>query len=203
MMKLLAAGASPYVRKARITAKMKGLDGQIDLVAPDSSEIDALRARNPLSKIPILLLDDGTAIYDSHIICEYLDSLVASPVLFPGDGAARWEMLTRASMADGMIDAALLLVYEKRYRPEDKWVQDWIDMQQSKIDRTLDLLEASPPMWNLNPDYSHITIAAALGYLDFRHEGKWRASKPKTVDWLAQFSEAVPAFAETAPPADA
>ena len=203
MMKLLAAGPSPYVRKARITAKMKGLDGQLEVVSPDAAEADAMRARNPLAKIPVLLLDDGAAIFDSHVICEYLDSLVAAPVLFPGDGMARWEMLTRASLADGMIDAALLLVYEGRYRPQDKWVQDWIDMQQAKIDQGLAHFEAAPPTWNRNPDYSHITLAVALGYLDFRHDGKWRQSNPKLVDWLNTFSETVPAFSETMPPAGA
>lgn len=199
MMKLLTAGPSPYVRKVRMTAKLKGLDGQISLIAPDAADIDALRGRNPLGKVPILLLDDGGAIYDSHVICEYLDAQVASPVLFPGDGEARWRTLTLAAMGDGMLDAALLLVYEKRYRPEDKWVQSWVDMQHAKIDTALAVLEAAPPEWQLNPDYGHVTIAAALGYLDFRHEGKWRANNPKMVDWLDRFAAAVPAFEETTP----
>lgn len=202
-MKLLAAGASPYVRKVRILAKMKGLDSQIELIAPDDSQIDSYRAQNPLGKIPILLTDKDGPIHDSHVICEYLDSQVALPVTFPGDGQARWQMLTRASMADGILDAALLLVYEGRYRPEDKRVQSWVDMQQAKIDTALALFEASPPTWNANPDYSHITLAAALGYLDFRHGGKWRANCPNLVAWLDKFAAAVPAFEETAPPPNA
>lgn len=202
-MKLLAAGASPYVRKVRLTAKLKGLDSQIELIAPDHASIDALRAQNPLGKIPILLTEKDGAIYDSHVICEYLDAQVALPVLFPGDGQARWQMLTRAAMADGMLDAALLLVYEGRYRSEEMRVQSWVDMQQAKIDAALSQLEAAPPEWTANPDYSHITIASALGYLDFRHGGKWRANHPNMVGWLDKFAAAVPAFAETAPPPNA
>ncbi|MEM7748246.1 MAG: glutathione S-transferase N-terminal domain-containing protein, partial [Pseudomonadota bacterium] len=108
-MKLLAAGASPYVRKVRMTAKLKGLDSHIELISPDHASIEEFRAQNPLAKIPILLTEKDGAIYDSHVICEYLDSQVALPVLFPGDGQARWQMLTRAAMADGVLDAALLL----------------------------------------------------------------------------------------------
>lgn len=200
-MKLLAAGASPYVRKARLTAALKGIDDQLEMVSPDAPEISALRARNPLSKIPILLLDNGQAIYDSHVICEYLDSIAPSPILFPREGAARWQTLTLASLADGMLDAALLLVYEGRYRPKGMRVQGWVDMQNAKIDTALDFLEAAPPQWAAHPDYGHITVAAALGYLDFRHEGRWRAAHPAMVEWLKCFESAVPAFAETAPTA--
>ncbi len=201
MMKLLSAGGSPYLRKVRITAKMKGLDGQIELIQPDNPDIAALRARNPLNKIPVLLLDDGSAIFDSHVICEYLDAQVADPVLFPGESTARWQMLTRAALGDGMLDSALLLVYEGRYRPDEMRVQSWVDMQQQKIDTAVAYLEAAPPEWSAHPDYSHITIASALGYLDFRHGGKWRETSPKMVAWLERFRAAVPAFDETAPPA--
>ncbi|MEM8971512.1 MAG: glutathione S-transferase family protein [Pseudomonadota bacterium] len=202
-MKLLAAGASPYVRKVRMTAKLKGLDSHIELISPDHASIEEFRAQNPLAKIPILLTEKDGAIYDSHVICEYLDSQVALPVLFPGDGQARWQMLTRAAMADGVLDAALLLVYEGRYRPEEMRVQAWVDMQQAKIDTAIAQLEAAPPEWGANPDYSHITIAAALGYLDFRHGGKWRANNPNMVAWLDKFAEAFPAYGETAPPPNA
>ncbi|MGI9520285.1 MAG: glutathione S-transferase family protein [Hyphomicrobiaceae bacterium] len=198
-MKLLSAGPSPYVRKVRITAALKGLAAHMSVLSADSPELGELRARNPLSKIPILVLDSGEVIFDSHVICEYLDAQVAAPVLFPAEGAARWEMLTRAAIADGMLDAALLLVYEKRYRPEEKWVQSWMDMQQAKIDKAVGHLEANPPVWDRNPDYSHITIAAALGYLDFRHGGAWREENPKMVEWLENFAGAVPAYQETAP----
>ena len=201
MMKLLAAGASPFVRKVRLTASMKGLSGQLEVIEPDDPNIEQLKARNPLGKIPVLLRDDGTTIFDSHVICEYLDALAAAPVLFPGDGEARWAMLTRAALADGILESGVLIVYETRYRPSDKYVESWVAMQQAKIDAALGQLEAAPPEWNDHPDYGHITVAAALGYLDFRQEGRWRAAHPKMVQWLEEFRRAVPGFDETAPPA--
>lgn len=133
------------------------------------------------------------------MICEYLDSLKAAPQMFPVSGPERWRTLTLGALADGILDAALLLVYEKRFRPEDKHVQGWIERQQSKIDRALDQLELAPPAWGASPDYGHMSLAAALGYLDFRHEGKWRAKHPKLVAWLDRFAKAVPAFEATRP----
>jgi len=198
-MKLLFAGPSPYVRKVNMTAEVKGLSSEIELVASDAPGSDALRAQNPLGKIPVLLRDDGPAIFDSHVICEYLDSLNPNHPLFPREGAARWATLTMAAMADGMLDAALLLVYEGRYRPESMRVDAWVEMQQKKIDTALALLESSPPAWSSNPDYGHLTIAAALGYLDFRHGGRWREGHPNMVAWLDAFADAVPAFGMTMP----
>src|SRR5690606_21793 len=103
------------------------------------------------------------------------------------------------ALADGILDAALLLVYEKRFRPEDKWVETWMQRQQVKIDTALDWLERAPPAWSGHPDYGHITLACALGYLDFRHGGHWRAGHPSMVAWLDRFDAEVPAFAETRP----
>ncbi|MBT6697048.1 MAG: hypothetical protein HOB12_15445, partial [Gemmatimonadales bacterium] len=142
-------------------------------------DIAQLRARNPLGKVPILFTDDDATLFDSQVICEYLDSLVPAPRLFPADGPARWQALTLGALADGILESALLLVYEGRYRPEDKHVQSWMDMQQDKIDTALRTLEASPPHWDDAPHYGHATLACALGYLDFRHGGHWRAAYPE------------------------
>jgi glutathione S-transferase len=120
-------------------------------------------------------------------------------VLFPKSGTERFRTLTMGALADGVLDAALLLVYEGRFRPENMKVQAWIDRQQSKVDRSLALLEAAPPAWSGSPDYGHLTLACALGYLDFRHGGKWRANHPKMVAWLDTFAAAVPAFEATRP----
>lgn len=120
-------------------------------------------------------------------------------MLFPKSGPARWRTLTLGGLADGMLDAALLIVYEGRFRPENMRVEAWLERQQSKIDRALAQLEASPPTWQGSPDYGHVTLAAALGYLDFRHGGKWRAGHPKLVKWLDEFAAAVPAFEATRP----
>jgi glutathione S-transferase len=201
MMKLLSSGPSPYVRKVRITLAVKGCTDQVELIAPDAKNIDELRAGNPVGKIPVLLLDDGTAIFDSQVICEYLDATYAGPTLFPGVEDGRWETLTLGAMADGILDAALLLVYEGRYRPAEHRVESWVDMQSGKIDGALTHLESAPPRWATHPHYGHITLACALGYLDFRHEGRWRAACPNLVAWLDEFSSAVPGFVDTRPDA--
>jgi glutathione S-transferase len=202
-MRLLSSPASPFARKVRMTAHIKGVIGQIkvetaDTVSPTGAE--ALRRDNPLVKLPVLILSDGTQLFDSHVICEYLDSLKPSPKLFPAAGAERFNTLTLGALGDGIMEAALTVVYEKRFRPEEKWVQAWVDRQQAKIDGGIAHLEANPPLWGITPDYGHITIASALGYLDLRQGGTWRANAPKLVKWLDQFDKAVPAFAETKPP---
>ena len=200
-MMLLSHPFSPYGRKVTIATGLKGLKDRIEVVQVDTNPLDnpEITRANPLGKIPALVIDGDTAIYDSHVICEYLDSLAPAPVLFPKGGAERMRTLTLGSLCDGILDAALLLVYEKRFRPEDKWHLPWQERQQGKIDRSLDFLVHNPPAWTASPDYGHLTLACALGYLDFRHEGKWRAGHPALATWLDEFAEAVPAFEETQP----
>lgn len=203
MMKLLSSPLSPYVRKVRMTIAMKGLEDQVTYQPIDTNIADNkdINTKNPLAKIPTLLTDDGLTLFDSKVICEYLDSLRPSPVLFPASGAARFDTLTRGALADGILDAALLLVYEKRFRPEEKWHAPWVERQQAKVDRALAHLENAPPQWSATPDYGHLTLACALGYLDFRHDGKWRPAHPRLVAWLDRFAAAVPAFEATRPQA--
>jgi glutathione S-transferase len=201
MMKLLSSPASPYGRKVKITALMKGVTDQISVEKIDTGILknEALYRENPLAKIPVLILEDGMRIYDSHVLCEYLDILKPEPHLFPAGGRERIDTLVRGALGDGILDAALLLVYEGRYRPAEMRVQNWVDRLQLKIDQSLGELEKAPPQWTGTPDYGHITIACALGYLDFRHQGAWRADHPKLVTWLNKFAAAVPAFAATTP----
>jgi glutathione S-transferase len=203
MMKLLSNPLSPYGRKVRIAAAMKGLEDKIETVGIDTNPADnpQISKANPLAKVPALVTESGTAIFDSHVVCEYLDSLAPAPVLFPKSGQERWETLVLGSLADGILDAALLLVYENRFRPEAMRHAPWQQRQQGKIDRALDHLEGNPPAWGSSPNYGHLTLASALGYLDFRHEGKWRAAHPKLVAWLDRFAKAVPAFEKTRPQA--
>lgn len=200
-MLLLSAPASPFGRKVKITARIKGLIDRIRVENVDTSRTDnhELRAKNPLQKIPVLVLDDGTELYDSRVICEYLDSLSSSPVVFPPHGRSRFDVLTRGALADGLMEAALLLVYENRFRTEDQRSPLWSERQQAKIDATLDAVEVSPPPLAGTPDYAQIALASALGYLDFRHEGRWRQGRPRLVAWLDDFAARVPAFAETSP----
>jgi glutathione S-transferase len=203
MLTLLSHPFSPYGRKVKIAMALKGLKDRIEVVQVDTNPLDnpGITRVNPLGKIPALVIDGDTAIFDSNVICEYLDTLAPAPVLFPKGGVERMRTLTLGSLADGILDAALLLVYEKRFRSEDKWHAPWQERQQLKIDRSLDFLERSPPVWTASPDYGHLTLACALGYLDFRHEGKWRSGHPRLVAWLDEFAKAVPAFEETTPKA--
>jgi glutathione S-transferase len=203
MMQLLSSPLSPYGRKVKIAMALKGVADRIDVISVDTNPLDnpEIVRVNPLGKIPALVVDGDTAIVDSHVICEYLDSLAPAPVLFPKSGVERMRTLTLAALADGILDAALLLVYEKRFRPEDKWYPPWQTRQQVKIDRALDVLERQPPAWKDTPDYGHLTLACALGYLDFRHEGKWRTGHPGLVAWLDEFAKAVPAFEASRPKA--
>ncbi|MBL8386307.1 MAG: glutathione S-transferase [Burkholderiales bacterium] len=200
-MKLLSSPASPFGRKVSMTIAIKNLKDQVEVLGVDATKGDAsLNAANPLGRIPALITDAGETIHDSHVICEYLDTVGTGPVLVPRSGPERWRTLTLASLGDGLIEQALLQVYEGRYRPENMRVQSWMERLQSKIDRTLAHLEASPPAWGAHPDYAHVTLAAALGYMDFRHAGRWRAAHPKMVAWLDRFDAAVPAFKASAPP---
>lgn len=199
-MKLLSSPASPFGRKVKITIAEKKLTDRVEVLTVDATKGDPnLNAANPLGRIPALILDNGDTIHDSHVICEYLDSVGSGPVLVPRSGPERWRTLTLASLADGLMEQALLQVYEGRYRPADMRVESWVQRLQSKIDRTLDYLEKAPPVWKDHPDYSHITLACSLGYMDFRHAGKWRKGHPEMVAWLDRFAALVPSFAATKP----
>lgn len=202
MLKFTASQGSPFVRKVRLTIAIKGLEGKVQGVNDDNDPAltKQIRGKNPLAKIPTMMLDDGSVIYDSHVICEYLDSLAPTPKLFPADVGARTKTLTVAALADGIMEAAVLVAYETRFRPEDKRVQDWVDRQQAKADAGIDYLENNIPTIGATPDYGHVTLACALGYLDYRQAGKWRAKHPKLVAWLDGFAAKVPAFAQTGPP---
>ena len=171
MMQLRGALASPFVRKVRITARPLGLDGKIGFVPADlTNPDDPLTRQNPLGKLPALILEDETALFDSRVILEYLDHLAGGGKLIPaGDG--RWAILRLAALADGIIDAAILRVYEGRYRPGEKHHQPWLDYQLGKTERALAELEAAPPAWSGAPDMGTISLACALGYLDFRFPG--------------------------------
>jgi len=201
-MRLLSASASPYGRKVKMTAIIKGLKEQIEMVTADTRPVEnpELSADNPLAKIPVLVLSDGTSLYDSKVICEYLDAQVATNVLFPGEGPARWRTLTLGALGDGILDAALLTVYEKRFRPEEKWHDDWLQRQHFKIDNALKHLEANADtVLAGNVDYGTVTVAAALGYLEFREVVDWRAGHPKLAAWLDGFAQSVPAYGATKP----
>jgi len=201
MMILRSSLPSPFGRKVKITAKVLGLFDRLKIQLADPTDIkDSVHGQNPLGKIPVLILEDGTTLYDSRVIAEYLDQLAGGGIVFPRN-SSRWGVLTEAALADGIMDAALLIVYEKRLRPEATWSAGWLDNQQRRIDRALGSLEDNPPKLTNPPLIGQIGLACALGYLDLRFAGKWRATHPALVQWLDSFAAAVPGFAETKAPA--
>ena len=196
VMILRSASASPFGRKVRIAADVLGLMGQIEIVPADTSDPnEALRMQNPLGKIPTLVLEDGRSIYDSVVILEYLDHLAGGGRLIPR-GEDRFDVLTRAALADGIADAALLMVYEQRWRETASHSARWLDHQRGKVARGLSALAGtvSDPS---KPDVANIAAACALGYLDLRFRGAWREEHKDLVKWLDAFVVAVPAFEAT------
>ena len=199
---LRSAAASPFVRKVRIAAAVLGLEGDIKSEPADTADpSDSVRRQNPLGKIPALILDDGTALYDSRVILEYLDHRAGGGRIIPHEPAARFKALSQQALCDGILDAGVLRVYEGRWRPPEHHVAKWVEHQAGKMSRALSVLEAEPPGLDSPPHVGQITAACALGYLDFRFEGTWRRDHPRLVAWLDRFAAAVPAFAATRPDA--
>jgi glutathione S-transferase len=201
-MQLYFNPASPYARKVRVTAHELGLEGRIELIGVSTTPVAphaGLRANNPLGKIPALVTDDGGTLYDSPVICEYLDALAGAHRIHPPGGAARWTALRRQALADGIMDASVLVRYEQAVRPQELRWQEWIGGQLLKIRTGLDALEQE----NLTGafDIGTIAIACALGYLDLRFADEgWRTSRPRLAAWLADVSRR-PSLAATAPAA--
>jgi glutathione S-transferase len=187
-MKLYYSSASPYARKAWIIAIEAGVGDAVENVAmavtPHAPNA-AFARENPLMKIPTLVRDDGTHLYDSAVICEYLDALGGGR-LFPAAGEARWQALRRHALADGIMDAALVVRYETTLRPEALRWQAWIDGQYAKIDYALDAFEQEVDGFGEAFVIDHVALVAALGYLDFRFAGRpWRPGRPKVERWFA------------------
>jgi glutathione S-transferase len=197
---LRSASASPFVRKVRIAIALLGFDDRIELRETDLNDpADTIRRQNPLGKIPALLLDDGSTLYDSRVILEYLDHLAGGGRIVPREPAARFAALRLQALCDGVLDASVLIVYESRYRKEEQRVQGWIDRQAGKVERVLDALEAAPPALTPTPDVGQIALACVLGYRDFRFGGGWRKEYSRLLAWHDAFAAQVSAFAATAP----
>ncbi|MBX3453695.1 glutathione S-transferase [Ferrovibrio sp.] len=201
-MKLYYSPASPFVRKVMVCAILRGLDKKIEHLPSAAGPVKrdhTIVAQNPSGKVPTMLLKDGSAIYDSRVICEYLDNIGRAPKLFP-KGAARWPALTLASLADEALDAALLCRYEVVIRPKSKQWADWSKGQMEKITSSVGELEKT---WlkhlRSELDIGTVTAACLLGYLDFRFSDyDWRKSHPKLAAWFKTFSKR-PAMAKTTP----
>jgi glutathione S-transferase len=190
MPKLLYASASPYSAKVRMAAAYAGI--AIEAVPTKTDEEPAnLLGANPLGKIPTLLLDDGRAIYDSRAITQYLNR-ISKNALFPRNPDKRTDAEILEALADGLCDCALAMVYERRYRPEEKVEQQWLDKQWRKVTRALDLLNSNPPKLPKKITAGQIALRAALGYLALRFAGKWEKGRGRLVRWAARFDEKFP-----------
>ena len=202
-MRLLSSPTSPYARKVRMTLIEKGLADQVtvDAAVPlgTAEEAAAVRRVNPLAKIPALVLDTGEALYDSPVICEYLDSLGTGPTLLPAAGPARWTALRRQALGDGVADAAFNIVMEHR-RPEAQRSTEWLDRWARAVHGAADALEQELAHGALGFDLGAIALSAAFGYVDFRlPQIDWRAGRPRLTEAFAELA-ARPSFVATAPP---
>src|SRR6201996_6118713 len=197
MMILRFSPSSPFVRKVRIAAALLGFDSEITLERADTTDPnDSLRKINPLGKIPVLIIEDGTVLYDSRVILDYLDERAGGGKIVPRQGAKRLAALRLQALCDGILDASILTLYEGRFRKAEMHEPKWLDLQAGKIARALGALEAAPPPFDAAqalPDVGQITLACALGYRDFRFAGSWRSDHPRLVAWLDTFAARVPA----------
>jgi len=196
-MKLAFSAASPYVRKVVACAIARGIKDKMEIWKIGTTD-PALLPVNPLSKVPTLVTDDGTSLYDSPVICEYIDSIGTAPKLFPAAGPARWKALCQEALGDGILDAT-----QPRRReialPQDEGRKGYIELQQGKVSRSLDVLEKEAGSLGLLTTIGEITIGCALGYLDFRYANEpWRPGHPKLEAWYAKVVK-LPPLAETMP----
>ena len=200
MASLRSSASSPFVRKCSIAAITLGLEAQIQSVPADTNDpLDPLRQQNPLGKIPALVLDDGQTLFDSRVILAYLDHLAGGNRIYPADPMERIQTLRLEALADGIMDAAVLQVYEKRYRAEHERSISWLERQSDRVTAALTHLEQNLPTATGAPTAGTIAVACALGYLDLRFEGAWRRTQPGLVAWLDAFRATVPAYDATTP----
>lgn len=191
-MKLFHFPTSPYVRKVEILLRETGQLADVEIIPAGGTPLapaEGLTDHNPLGKIPALARPDGATLYDSRVICQYLDAR-ANAGLY-GEGETRWNNLVIESTGDGIMDAALLITYEARLRPADKQFDDYSEAQWSKITQAVAAIDS---LWidHLRGPLSigHIAVASALGYLDLRHDARnWRKSAPLLDEWFAGFAE--------------
>lgn len=190
-MKLIYSGTSPFVRKVSVMLLETGLEGRVENEAVAITPMnpgDVVPSANPLGKVPCLISDDGVSLYDSRVITRYLDTLHSGTKLYP-EGSALWPVLTLEALADGMLDAAVLMAYEARLRTDAQKSPEWVEAQWLKVSRALAHLETHVAA--LEPlNIASIAVGATLGYIDFRHDDRgWRAIAPKLAAWEAAFAK--------------
>lgn len=200
MFKLRFSVTSPFVRKVLVAAIETGQREGIDLVPTATADPNSdLDRDNPLGKVPALVLADGSALYDSRVICEYLDSRHSGTKLFPAEGDARWTALRRQALADGIMDAGVLCMMEARRSDATQRSPEWVAKQKGKMAAGFDALEKEAGSFGDAFDIGHIAIACALGYADFRFGAdKWRDTRPNLARWFEKTASR-PSFKETVP----
>ncbi len=190
-MKIYFSPTSPFVRKCLVTAHELGIADRIELLPSNAHPVQRDRqiiASNPLGKVPTFLTDDGQVLYDSRVICEYLND-IAGGSLFPG-GRDRWTTLTLQSLGDGMLDAALLARYEQVARPEQIRWDDWLAAQLDKVHTSMEALERDPDRLAGRIDIGTLTLSCAVWYLDLRFSDlNWRPRYPRFAQWAAEFGQ--------------
>lgn len=191
-MKIHYSPTSPYVRKCMVVARELGLEARIEKLPSAANPVNrdaSIVASNPLGKVPTFFTDDGQVLYDSRVVCEYLNEL-GNGSLFPKEGSLKWKVLTEQSLADGILDAALLIRYENAARPEEFRWSAWTQGQMDKIKSGLSQFEKTIGGRSKAVDIGTLALACALGYLDFRFaDYDWRAEHRALSAWYAEFSK--------------
>ena len=187
-MRLFYSKTSPYSRKVRLVIHEKGLQNTIISVACNPfDEVPELEAANPLGKVPTLILDDGSSLYDSPVICAYLDSLTPGR-LIPESGRERWNVLRWEALCDGVVDATYNIVMERR-RDTQEQSAGWIEQWKTQVIRTLNHIEATIDMLPSQVTLAQLALGTALGYLEFRlPDLDWRSRCPALAAWYGDFS---------------
>ena len=194
-MKLRYSPTSPFVRKVMVLAIETGLDSRIERIATTVEPVkpnDDLARQNPLMKLPTMLTDDGQVLFDSRVICEYLDSLHSGPKMFPPAGKARWIALRQQALGDGILDAAVLNRYETVMRPAALQWAEWSAGQMRKIHNGLAALDGKVGEGAFGSPFTigQIAVGCALGYLDFRYPNEdWRGRNPALANWYGEFAK--------------
>jgi glutathione S-transferase len=189
-MKLIYSVASPYARKARMALIEARLEGRVETEAIDPwADPPGFRDDNPLGKVPTLVRDDGPPLFQSNVVCEYLNA-VAGAQLYPAEGPDRWAALRQLALADGILDASVTVRMELIFHEPDQLSQKLVERQELSVALALDALESEAAALNGPVTIGQIAVACALGYRDFRFaDVEWRTARPNLAGWFADFSE--------------
>ncbi|MBV2180065.1 MAG: glutathione S-transferase [Castellaniella sp.] len=187
-MKLFYSPASPFIRKVLVVAHELGIADQLTHLPSAAHPVrrdPRVVAVNPSGRVPALILDDGEVLYDSRVICEYLEARAGGAGVFPPPGLERWRALRQQSLGDGLMEAAVGARYERYVRPENLRWEDWWQGCMAKVTSSLDAIEVELKSARDGFDIGHVTLACALAYLDFRYSDfGWRQGRPVSAAWF-------------------